>query len=60
MLNSLKHGDIFMFILLGHRMTVALGPKGSNFVLDAKLTQASAADVYAVRRVPVSIFEECV
>ncbi|KAF8522681.1 lanosterol 14-alpha-demethylase [Gautieria morchelliformis] len=48
-----KHGDIFTFILLGRRMTAALGPKGSNFVLGAKLTHASAEDVYAPLTTPV-------
>ncbi|CAE6447107.1 unnamed protein product, partial [Rhizoctonia solani] len=42
-----KYGDVFTFVLLGRRMTVALGPKGSNFVLGGKLSQVSAEEAYA-------------
>ncbi|KAG8795622.1 Lanosterol 14-alpha-demethylase [Ceratobasidium sp. 428] len=48
-----KYGDLFTFVLLGRRMTVALGPKGSNFVLGGKLSQVSAEDAYAHLITPV-------
>lgn len=28
-----KYGDVFTFILFGRRVTVALGPRGNNFIL---------------------------
>ncbi|KAG9123115.1 Lanosterol 14-alpha-demethylase [Ceratobasidium sp. 392] len=48
-----KYGDLFTFVLLGRRMTVALGPKGSNFVLGGKLSEVSAGDAYAHLITPV-------
>ncbi|CAE6399322.1 unnamed protein product [Rhizoctonia solani] len=48
-----KHGDVFTFVLLGRRITVAVGPKGSNFVLGAKLSQVSAEDAYTHLTTPV-------
>jgi sterol 14-demethylase len=42
---------MFTFILLGRRMTVALGPKGSNFILGGKLSEVSAEDAYTVNHV---------
>ncbi|KAG9085250.1 Lanosterol 14-alpha-demethylase, partial [Ceratobasidium sp. 370] len=48
-----KYGNVFTFILLGRRMTVALGPKGSNFILGGKLSQVSAQDAYAHLITPV-------
>jgi hypothetical protein len=43
-----QYGDVFTFVLLGRRMTVALGSKGSNFVLGGKLSQVSAEEAYTV------------
>lgn len=51
--NRKKHGDVFTFVLLGRRVTVALGPKGSNLVLNGKLNEVSAEDVYGAVTVPV-------
>lgn len=34
--------------MFGRRMTVALGPKGSNFILGGKISQVSAEDAYRV------------
>ncbi|KAG8741811.1 Lanosterol 14-alpha-demethylase [Ceratobasidium sp. 414] len=48
-----KYGDLFTFVLLGRRMTVALGPKGSNFILGGKLSQVSAGEAYAHLITPV-------
>ncbi|KAH9031787.1 cytochrome P450 [Lactarius pseudohatsudake] len=31
-----KHGDVFTFVLLGRKMTVALGSAGNNFILGGK------------------------
>lgn len=40
---------MFDFILLGRRVTVALGPKGNNLSLGGKTSQVSAEDAYTVR-----------
>ena len=32
-------------------MTVALGPKGSNFILGGKLSEVSAEDAYTVSHI---------
>lgn len=41
-----QHGDVFSFMLLGRVMTVYLGPRGHEFVLNAKLAQVSAEEAY--------------
>jgi len=44
-----QHGNVFTFVLLGRRMTVALGPKGSNLILGVRLSEVSAEEAYTVR-----------
>ena len=46
--SRIQYGDMFTFILLGRRVTVALGPKGNNFVLGGKSTVFNAEDAYKV------------
>lgn len=48
-----KYGDVFAFILLGKVMTVYLGPKGHEFVFNAKLADVSAEDAYKHLTTPV-------
>lgn len=48
-----KYGDIFTFLLLGKMMTVYLGPKGHEFVFNARLNDVSAEDAYAHLTTPV-------
>ncbi|CCK68776.1 sterol 14-demethylase KNAG_0B03340 [Huiozyma naganishii CBS 8797] len=48
-----KYGNIFSFVLLGKTMTVYLGPKGHEFVFNAKLADASAEAAYAHLTTPV-------
>ncbi|KAG6828537.1 hypothetical protein H0H92_007615 [Tricholoma furcatifolium] len=48
-----KHGDVFTFVLLGKKITVALGPKGNNFVLGGKSTVLNAEDAYTHLTTPV-------
>ncbi|KAI0783594.1 cytochrome P450 51 [Abortiporus biennis] len=48
-----KYGNVFSFILLGRRVTVALGPEGNNFVLGGKHTLLSAEDAYTHLTTPV-------
>ncbi|WWD17499.1 hypothetical protein CI109_101940 [Kwoniella shandongensis] len=48
-----KYGDLFTFILMGRRITVALGPKGNNLSLGGKISQVSAEDAYTHLTTPV-------
>lgn len=48
-----KHGDVFSFLLLGKVMTVYLGPKGHEFVLNAKGSDVSAEEAYTHLTTPV-------
>ncbi|KAK9247906.1 cytochrome P450 [Lipomyces tetrasporus] len=51
--NRKKFGDVYTFVLLGRTMTVALGPQGNDFVLNAKLSDVSAEDAYHDLTTPV-------
>ncbi|KAE8204036.1 hypothetical protein A4X06_0g1023 [Tilletia controversa] len=48
-----KYGDVFTFVLLGRRVTVALGAKGNNLILNGKLSQVSAEAAYTHLTTPV-------
>lgn len=48
-----KYGPVFTFVLFGKKMTVCLGPKGHEFVLNAKLSEVSAEDAYTHLTTPV-------
>ncbi|CCH61337.1 hypothetical protein TBLA_0E02810 [Henningerozyma blattae CBS 6284] len=48
-----KYGDIFTFYMMGRMMTVYLGPKGHEFVFNAKLADVSAEDAYSHLTTPV-------
>lgn len=48
-----KYGDCFSFLLLGKVMTVYLGPKGHEFVFNAKLSDVSAEEAYTHLTTPV-------
>ena len=48
-----KYGDVFAFVLLGKVMTVYLGPKGHEFILNAKLSEVSAEEAYKHLTTPV-------
>ncbi|CEP21109.1 CP51 [Cyberlindnera jadinii] len=48
-----KYGDVFAFVLLGRVMTVYLGPKGHEFVLNSKLADVSAEEAYTHLTTPV-------
>ncbi|KAH3669431.1 hypothetical protein OGAPHI_001552 [Ogataea philodendri] len=48
-----KYGDCFAFLLLGKVMTVYLGPKGHEFILNAKLNDVSAEEAYTHLTTPV-------
>ncbi|KAJ5221143.1 uncharacterized protein N7469_010030 [Penicillium citrinum] len=48
-----KHGDIFTFILLGKKTTVYLGTEGNEFILNGKLKDVNAEEVYGKLTTPV-------
>ena len=48
-----KYGDIFTFGLLGMKVTVYLGAKGNDFILNGKLKDLNAEEVYGPLTVPV-------
>lgn len=48
-----QHGDVFSYVMLGRVMTVYLGPKGHEFVLNSKLADVSAEDAYSHLTTPV-------
>ncbi|KAJ6160906.1 hypothetical protein N7470_004302 [Penicillium chermesinum] len=48
-----KHGDIFTFILLGKKITVYLGTDGNEFILNGKLKDVNAEEVYGKFTTPV-------
>ncbi|MCJ1465999.1 Lanosterol 14-alpha-demethylase [Pseudocyphellaria aurata] len=47
-----KYGNIFTFILFGRKVTVYLGPKGNQFILNGKLKDLNAEEIYAVLTTP--------
>lgn len=53
MLTVFEYGDIFTFILLGRRVTVYLGPKGNQFILNGKHSDLNAEEIYSVLTTPV-------
>lgn len=48
-----QHGDIFTFVLLGKKTTVCVGTHGNDFILNGKLKDVSAEDIYTVLTTPV-------
>lgn len=48
-----KYGDVFTFILLGRKKTVYLGLAGNEFILNGKLKDVNAEEVYGPLTIPV-------
>ncbi|KAI0068684.1 lanosterol 14-alpha-demethylase [Artomyces pyxidatus] len=48
-----KHGNVFTFVLLGRKMTVALSSKGNNFIFGGKVANLSAEDAYTHMSTPI-------
>ncbi|KAF7361200.1 Lanosterol 14-alpha-demethylase [Mycena sanguinolenta] len=48
-----RYGNVFTFILLGRKVTVALGAKGNNFILGGKSTAFNAEGAYTHLTTPV-------
>lgn len=51
--NREKYGDIYTFILLGKKTTVYVGTQGNDFILNGKLKDVNAEDIYSVLTTPV-------
>ena len=49
----IQYGDVFTFILLGRKVTVYLGAKGNQFILNGKLKDVNAEEIYNVLTAPV-------
>lgn len=50
---KIQYGDIFTFILLGKKTTVYLGVEGNEFILNGKLKDVNAEEVYGKLTTPV-------
>lgn len=48
-----QYGDVFTFILLGKKTTVCLGTKGNDFILNGKLRDVNAEEIYSPLTTPV-------
>ena len=48
-----QHGDVFTFVLLGKKTTVCLGTKGNDFILNGKLRDVNAEEIYSPLTTPV-------
>jgi hypothetical protein len=44
--NRAKYGDVFTFVLLGNKNTVCLDTTGNNFILNGKLRDVNAEEIY--------------
>ena len=41
-----QYGDVFTFVLLGRKMTVCLNTQGNNFILNGKIKDVNAEEIY--------------
>jgi hypothetical protein len=48
-----QYGNVFTFILLGEKMTVCLDTTGNNFILNGKLKDVNAEEIYSKLTTPV-------
>ncbi|KAI9831285.1 MAG: hypothetical protein M1826_003724 [Phylliscum demangeonii] len=48
-----EYGDIFTFVLLGRKTTVCLGTRGNDFILNGKLKDVNAEEIYTPLTTPV-------
>lgn len=49
----IQYGDTFTFILLGRKTTVYVGTTGNDFILNGKLRDVGAEEVYTPLTTPV-------
>ncbi|KAH9815292.1 cytochrome P450 [Melampsora americana] len=48
-----RYGNVFTFVLLNKKITVALGPQGNSLVLNGKLSEVNAEEAYTHLTTPV-------
>ncbi|KAM6515163.1 Lanosterol 14-alpha-demethylase [Fusarium solani] len=48
-----KHGDVFTFVLFGRKIVCCLGVEGNDFVLNSRLQDANAEEIYGPLTIPV-------
>lgn len=48
-----QYGNVFTFILLGRKMTVCLDTAGNNFILNGKIKDVNAEEIYSPLCTPV-------
>ncbi|KAL5121953.1 Lanosterol 14-alpha-demethylase [Pleosporales sp. CAS-2024a] len=48
-----KYGNVFTFVLLGRKMTVCLDTTGNNFILNGKIRDVNAEEIYSPLTTPV-------
>jgi sterol 14alpha-demethylase len=48
-----KYGDVFTFGMIGMKVTAYLGPNGNEFILNGKLADLNAEEVYGPLTVPI-------
>jgi hypothetical protein len=48
-----RYGDVFTFVLLGKKTTVCLGIKGNDLILNGKLKDVNAEEIYSTLTTPV-------
>jgi hypothetical protein len=51
--NKTQYGNVFTFVLLGRKMTVCLDTKGNNFILNGKIKDVNAEEIYSPLTTPV-------
>jgi cytochrome P450 len=51
--NAQQYGNVFTFVLLGRKMTVCLDTKGNNFILNGKIKDVNAEEIYSPLTTPV-------
>ncbi len=53
LVNAGQYGDVYTFVLLGKKTTVYLGRAGNDFILNGKLRDVNAEEIYTVLTTPV-------
>ncbi|KAF4454767.1 cytochrome P450, family 51 (sterol 14-demethylase) [Fusarium austroafricanum] len=48
-----KHGDVFTFVLFGRKIVTCLGVDGNDFVLNSRIQDANAEEIYRPLTTPV-------
>jgi len=52
-IRNIQYGNVFTFVLFGKNVTVCLGLKGNEFILNGKLKDVNAEEVYSPLTTPV-------